>query len=198
VTNEASDDDRDAATGGGDTGDDGGGDDDGDGDEGETRGGDDGDGGGRGERRQRGDDGRGRGERRRRQWRDGDEKAEGRARGEGKAEPPHACGDGPVGVLGGKRWAGGYAGPPCRALAPALSALPVGDSTDFGKGFALLADGITLQSLCQRARAPHAYFAAPVRGRRAVSSVPFGGVRQKARIVGYTYCSPAAPTGPSP
>jgi len=41
-------------------------------------------------------------------------------------------------------------------------------STDFGKGFALLADGITLQSLCQRARAPHAYFAAPVRGRRAV------------------------------
>jgi hypothetical protein len=42
---EASDDDRDAATGGGDTGDGGDGDDDGDGGEGETRGGDDGDGG---------------------------------------------------------------------------------------------------------------------------------------------------------
>jgi hypothetical protein len=43
---EAGDDDRDAATGGGDAGDDGDGDDDGGGDEGETRGGDGGDGGG--------------------------------------------------------------------------------------------------------------------------------------------------------
>jgi hypothetical protein len=32
----------------------------------------------------------------------------------------------------------------------------------------LLAFGILLRSLCQRARAPHAYFTAPVRGRRAV------------------------------
>jgi hypothetical protein len=52
----------------------------------------------------------------------------------------------------------------------------------------LLAGGITHQSLCQRARAPHAYFAAPVRGRRAVYVVRFGqasGVHGKARIDGY-------------
>ena len=37
----------------------------------------------------------------------------------------------------------------------------------WGLWLGLLAGGLLLQSLFQRPRAPHAYFAAPVRGRRA-------------------------------
>jgi hypothetical protein len=67
--------------------------------------------------------------------------------------------------------------------------------------YGLLAVGILRRSLRQHARAPHAYFAAPVRGRMAVYVVStlraFGGARQGPRIVGYVLQS-AAPTGPSP
>jgi hypothetical protein len=98
---EASDDDRDAATGGGDPGDGGDGDDDGDGGEGETRGGDDGDGGDGGGEASGGSvatTGGGDNGRRRRRRRDGDEEAEGRqGQAQGAYRPALECGEGPVG-----------------------------------------------------------------------------------------------------
>ena len=76
-------------------------------------------------------------------------------------------GEGPVGMHGG----GGLSTSSGAArLEP--STLPVGDLSATqrrldGLWQGLLAAERHSRSLCQRARAPHAYFAAPVRGRRA-------------------------------
>ena len=72
-------------------------------------------------------------------------------------------GEGPVGVLGG----GGPVETPVHQVGspelPTPSTLPVGDATDSARTTRSWSS-----SSIQRPRAPHAYFAAPVRGRRAV------------------------------
>jgi hypothetical protein len=82
----------------------------------------------------------------------------------GNRQPPLESGEGPVGMLGG----GGLARE-CRSTVGCLHLdhlYPIGRRLD-GLWQGLLAAERHSRSLCQRARAPHAYFAAPVRGRRA-------------------------------
>ena len=75
-------------------------------------------------------------------------------------------GEGPVGVLEEVgRWRHRFTLSRAMSL---RSPLPYRSATRLTR-LGLLAVGVTLQSLFQRPRAPHAYFAAPVRGgRRAV------------------------------
>jgi hypothetical protein len=74
-------------------------------------------------------------------------------------------GEGPVGVLEEVgRWR--HRSTSSVAVLPEPSTLPVGDATDLGKDYSQLY--ATLDHCVNRPRAPHAYFAAPVRGRRAV------------------------------
>jgi hypothetical protein len=96
-------------------------------------------------------------------------------------------------VTGGA-WAGGNAGPPCRALhVMAPLPLPVGDATDFDMGYSQSEFSV---DLCVNV------LVRPTRVFRRASQgpqgrvVPFGGARQ-GPIVGYVL-QLAAPTGPSP
>jgi hypothetical protein len=101
-------------------------------------------------------------------------------------------GEGPVGMLGG-RWAGTSAGPSVVRLAPTPSTLPFGDSTDMGMDYsqpnATLDLYVNVLVRPTRISPRQSGAAGPCSTLRGCTARPGLSV---------TYCSPAAPTGPSP